>query len=406
MSEQVKMETRGVVAKPSQVYSMVEHVFDVNMRLVKEGRKDKKMVLCVWGQAGLCKTSLFKQVTEKGLKIDGEIKYPNVVHVALAQIEESGDLMGLPVIDTDSSGQTITNYAAPVWWPTKEKYGDNPGILLIDDFNRADPRILKSIMQLLQDHKTNVHELPENWVIALTGNPPSDGDTEYMVNEIDKAILTRMLHITVKFDKIDWATWASQNGVDDRVVSFVLAYPELVDGLKGTRTNPRSVEQFANLIKGIKDLKSAEENNGIVSMCSQSTLDEEPASAFWKFAIGDFRKLVDPEEILNNWKSAEKKLEDLKSKTGTNKDKLRADLMGITADRLYVYIMNPEVKLDKKNYENFISFIDREDLIRPDMMYTLLRRLRRDGTPQQQKMVAEMIQTGGDKIAKKIMEIA
>ena len=432
MSEQAMVQSRGVVKNPNKVFKMIEHVFETNMRLVKEGKKDQKMVLCIWGQAGLCKTSLIKQSKQRGLKVNGELVHPEVVHVALAQIEESGDISGLPVTDVDSTGRTITHYAPPVWWPTKEKYGDKPGILLIDDFNRADPRILKAIMQLLQDHKTNVEELPDNWVIALTGNPTSDGDTEYMVNEIDKAILTRMLHVTLKFDKIDWAIWANQNGIDDRVITWGLAYPELIDGLKGERTNPRSVVQFAHLIKGIKNLKASEEESGIVSMCSNSTLDQEPANSFMKFAIGEFSKLVDPEEILNNWDTAEKKLDALKNKTNkasseatdeeekdskdsdgkkkkttTSTSKLRADLMGITADRLYVYIMNPDVTLEEKQFKNFISFIKRDDLIRPDMMYTLLRRLRRDATtPKQQKMFADMIRFGGTEIADKVMQIA
>ena len=107
MSESVIQSTRGVVTSPSKVSKMIEHVFDVNMRLTREGKKDQKMVLCIWGQAGLCKTSLFKQVKYKGLKVNGEIVHPEVVHVALAQIEESGDITGLPVTDTDSvTGKT------------------------------------------------------------------------------------------------------------------------------------------------------------------------------------------------------------------------------------------------------------------------------------------------------------
>ena len=401
---------RGIVTNPSKVVDFLEHIMRTNLRLVKEGKQRQRVVPCIWGPAGIAKTSLVKQLEKIGVTFEGEKVYPKVVHIALAQIEESSDLtLGLPIASTDESGNPITTYAAPEWWPTEEttQNGTRPVILLFDDFNRADPRILKAIMQILQDYRSNVHELPENCHIMLTGNPPSGDDgTEYMVNEIDKAILTRMVHISMKFDKVDWARWAQNNQVDERVINFVLTYPELVNGEGSRRTNPRSVAQFADLVKDVKDLKG---NADLLNMLANSCLDSEVATAFEKFVLGDMQKLVDPEEILGDWEKAEKKLEALKKRGGkeSGDTKVRTDLIGIIVDRLYVYLMQDGLKLSEKHYKGFISFIQRSDLIPQDLVYTLLRRLRQDAkTREQQKLITDMIMFGGKEIAELIMSIS
>jgi hypothetical protein len=419
MTESVTTKTsRGVTVGPTEVQTFIEHCIKTNLRLMEEGKESSNVVPCVWGPAGTAKTSLFKQLAKTGFEYKGKKIHPAVRHVALAQLEETGDLQGLPIEGKDSAGNDVTKYAAPEWWPRPEDSVDangdfRPVLLLIDDFNRADPRILKAIMQLLQDNGTNSNQLPPGTTIGLTGNPPSDDDgTEYMVNEVDKAILTRMAHITMRFDKVAFALWAQQDGVDSRVINFALRYPELIDGTKGERTNPRSLVYFANLIKDMKDLKSEAVMTGILA---RSCLDDEVATTFEKFVIGDMQDIVEPEEILNNWPSAEKKFEKLKKRV-SGKDgkegketKLRGDLMGIILDRLYVYLMQPSIigTLGKPQFQGFLNLITREDLLPQDAVYTLLRRLRRDAkTKEQTQMFTDLIRFGGDKISKLILEIA
>ena len=65
-----------------------------------------------------------------------------------------GDLVGMPSVE---NGRTI--FSSPDWVPTEE----GPGILLIDDVNRADDRILWGIMQLLQNYELVSWKLPNLW---------------------------------------------------------------------------------------------------------------------------------------------------------------------------------------------------------------------------------------------------
>ena len=116
------------------------------------------------------------------------------------------------------------------------------GILLLDDMNRADDRILRGCMQLLQNLELASWKLPPKWQIVVTANP--DGG-DYSVTPMDGAMLTRMLqHEMTKA----WAVWASAAGMDERFIFFVLMQFEIV---QGERTTPRSLTQFFRQIAGI-----------------------------------------------------------------------------------------------------------------------------------------------------------
>ena len=148
--------------------------------------------------------------------------------------------------DRTVSGDEYTIYAPPDWVPTQK----GPGILLLDDINRADDRILRGIMQLLQNFEMFSWQLPEQWQIVATANPEG-GD--YSVTPMDDAMLTRMLHLTMVFDAKAWAYWATKSNVDPRGIAFVLNYPESVTG---QRTTPRTLTQFFGHTAGIKDLRA------------------------------------------------------------------------------------------------------------------------------------------------------
>lgn len=182
----------------------------MNESLERAGRR--KTPVCIWGRHGIGKTEIVETTTrERGAKL---------VTVAPAQFEEMGDLMGMPVVVDDGGA---TRMAPPEWVPREE----GPGVLLLDDVNRADDRILRGLMQLLQNHELAGWKLPNGWQIVLTANP--DGG-DYSVTPMDDAMLTRMLHVTLRFDVKRWARWAEQTGVDPRGIAFVLTYPETVTG--------------------------------------------------------------------------------------------------------------------------------------------------------------------------------
>ncbi len=168
----------GTKTKADEVAAFVHHVLDANIAAEAKGKK--KTPICIWGRHGIGKTEMVEAIAQqKGWQFS---------YIAPAQFEEMGDLVGMPAVE---NGRTV--FRVPEWVPTEE----GPGVLLIDDANRADDRILRGIMQLLQNFELVSWKLPKKWQIVLTANP--DGG-DYSVTPMDDAMLTRMMHISMQFD--------------------------------------------------------------------------------------------------------------------------------------------------------------------------------------------------------------
>ena len=239
-----------------ELESFVFHIIENNRFIQKEGKNP--VAIEVVGESGIGKTtSIMDMAKENDL---------DFVKLNLAQIEELGDLVGFPVRqfqmykekqvlkkgadinytasqraaaseDLSKLGTTITkkigqwvdelavsdylkngykmtgknrmSYCAPEWIADKKK----GGILLLDDWNRADVRFIQACMELV-DRQTYISwTLPEDWHIILTANP-DNGD--YMVNSVDAAQKTRYITANLKFDVDVWAKWAEANGMDTR----------------------------------------------------------------------------------------------------------------------------------------------------------------------------------------------
>ena len=204
----------GEKVNANHLKRILDHIFLRNDAIAETGSRGTP--ICIWGTHGLGKTHI---VTDFARERNWKFAY-----CAPAQFEEMGDLHGMPVtMDPDPNvvGDERTVYLPPDWVPTEE----GPGILLLDDINRADDRILRGCMQLLQNFELFSWHLPKRWQIVATANPEG-GD--YSVTPMDDVMLTRMLHATLKFDPRIWAEWAAGAGVDPRGIAFVLTYPEAV----------------------------------------------------------------------------------------------------------------------------------------------------------------------------------
>lgn len=327
--QQFDYQVYGAKVSSLEIENLLNHLFES----YPDHKNFVPVPLCIWGMHGIGKTQLIKEYAQRN---GYHFRY-----IAPAQFEEMGDLVGMPKITTKESGHTETSIVPPSWVPQQ----DGPGIFLIDDVNRADDRILRGIMQLLQDHELVSWKLPSKWMIVLTANP--DGG-DYSVTPMDDAMLTRMMHVTLEFDVKSWAKWAELSNVDPRGIAFVLAYPEIVTG---GRTTPRSLVQFFGSIKQIRDLK---DNLSMVKILADGCLDPQTAISFINFVSMDLGKLVTPEEILNasKFESIHNRVEDLVE--GKVK---RLDILSVILTRLTNYLIFSKSDLTDKQFENLKKFI-------------------------------------------------
>lgn len=318
---------------------ILTHIFRTN--LASEDSSGRRPTpICIWGSHGIGKTSLIKDFANRN---GWKFRY-----CAPAQFEEMGDLHGLPVThdpDPTVQGDETTIYLPPDWVPKADDTG--PGILLLDDINRADDRILRGLMQLLQEFEMFSWTLPTKWQIVCTGNPDS-GD--YSVTSMDDAMLTRMLHFTMVYDHKAWLAWANDHGLDQRGIAFLMTYPET---MSGHRTTPRSLEQFLQQIACIADLRKELE---LVSALAHSALDKTTATAFIAFVNDELSELINPEDILNpaSWPGAQQRLVGLAQ--GPEQAK-RVDRLSTICSRLVIHLKKIGQQLNDPSAECLCEFV-------------------------------------------------
>ena len=343
---------------------VLEHVFKTNLNneeasaaKASDGYGKRPTPICIWGSHGIGKTAVVKDLAKKhGWKFR---------YCAPAQFEEMGDLHGLPVRldpNPDVQGDETTVYMPPDWVPKEDDEG--PGVLLLDDLNRADDRILRGLMQLIQEFEMFSWTLPRKWQIVCTANPEG-GD--YSVTPMDPAMLTRMLHMTMIFDVKSWARWAMNAGVDPRGIAFVLTYPEVITG---ERTTPRTLTQFFDQIANIDDLKSELE---LVNVLARSALDDITATTFLAFVNDGVTQLIEPSDILDakDFKPIAKQISDLSKGEG---DAKRVDRLSTICTRLYLHLSAEKYTAESHHAKNLVAFLLLDDLPN-DLRFSLHRDL-------------------------------
>ena len=357
----------GSLVKSPDVIAWLENLCQDNMRHHDMGLP--RWTGNIWGLAGSGKTAVVKdfqnrKVTFRGKEYDGY----EIIDIPLAMLEEVGDVLGLPesFVEMEKDGlkewilkdfvddmlkcgwkstgkSPVTKYAPPSWVPTEER----PGILLFDDGNRAAPRIMKGLMQLVQDYRTVSWELPAGWTIVFTGNPDT---AEYSVTTQDCAQLTRMRHITMKLDVREWVNWATEHGVDGRGIGFALKYPEMIEE-GGERTNLRTYTEFCRCLERYPDKLTDSQRKSLV-VDGNSLLDEEIVSTFITFMEVDMKLVIDPERILEDSKFALKEVRSL-----MEGKEPRIDIISITCNRLVSHILSSNYVMKPEHIKNFQDFI-------------------------------------------------
>jgi hypothetical protein len=277
------------------------------------------------------------------------------------------------------TGKNRMSYCAPEWI-ADAKAG---GILLLDDWNRADTRFIQAVMELIDRQSYISWTLPKDWHIILTANP-DNGD--YMVNSVDSAQKTRYVTANLKFDVDVWAQWAEGAGIDTRCINFLLLHPELVT----QETNARSITTFFN---AISSFDSFEDNLSMIQMIGEGSVGDAFASMFTTFINNKLDKLVTPKDLLTHDNEAYI-LGELRSCIGKD-DTYRADIASTLATRLgnFSVVHSKENTITQKLTDRLIALCTK-DYFTNDLKYLIVRTIFNGNKKKFNKlmMVPEIIQ--------------
>ena len=351
--------TLGPTLDATNLTAVLAHVLEANA--LATTYCELPTPVCIWGAHGIGKTELVRELART--------RGWGFVVVAPAQIEELGDLHGLPTRLDGGTGDAKdgrTGFLPPTWVPQTQ----GPGILLLDDLNRGDLRVLSCLMQLLQTGRLYSWALPEGWQIVCTANPDSGS---YSVTPMDDAMLTRMVHFTMTFDAGVWARWACDAGIDRRCIEYVTTYPEAV---LGRRTTPRTLVQLFRLLAPIPDFTKARD---LVTKLAHATLDVGTAAAFVSFVCVEQHQLASAKDILDALTPADARKLIVNAATDhTQGGRLRIDRVGLVIARIEAVIETDDYTPGPRHSVNLAAVLASAEVPR-DMAMRLHRALARRG---------------------------
>ena len=177
--------------------------------------------------------------------------------------QEVADLIGIPTMEKDETGQALTTWSKPIWLHRMEeaaKQGKRT-ILFLDELNRAQTEVRQAALQLVLDKQIHEHRLPktvvdgvefDTFVVAAVN--PADGF--YQVDELDPALLDRFLHFKLHVNADSWLEWAAKNNIHKAIMSFISNSKDKLyvkDENAAIFPTPRSWTKLSELLKSFED---------------------------------------------------------------------------------------------------------------------------------------------------------
>lgn len=251
-----------------------------------------KLVPNIIGKHGIGKSSVIAQYA----KDNGYSFHP----FFLGQMNDTGDLLGLPEFDRDQNGKaTGTRFIHPEKLPRNAR-----SILFFDELNRASKDLLQAIFQLALEGTIHDYILPKDSAIIMAMNPATD---DYSVLDFsDKAFADRFVHINLDPTHEEFHSYMISKYEKSDVSNFLRQQSKLLEetdlkavSLDFVKPSRRSWDRLQKLEKsGIPENLFREAGMGIVGTVAML------AYTSWKETQV---KIVEGIEVLNNYENVKDK---------------------------------------------------------------------------------------------------
>lgn len=206
--------------------------------------------LLIVGDPGTGKSTVIKEMANQGYKV--------TMLTGSSTYEES--VNGIPYRDQTKKsvcGNDISVYNVPSWLENVANTQDKQ-ILFIDEFNTADPQVLKTFLSILTERKVPTQDdalaIPDNCVIVAAMNPANQNDGEQLIRPLKSRFMTVQIMSTLN----NFKSYILGNNPCANIDKDQLAL--LVDQLDKDRwgqegayfeLNPRSFTNFLRAIDSI-----------------------------------------------------------------------------------------------------------------------------------------------------------
>lgn len=234
---------------------------------VELARKSKNNILIV-GNPGTGKSQVINGMADENTKVTsftGSSTYEETIN-------------GIPFRDSGGLDARKQSYTEPEWlremieWSKEHPNGTN--ILFIDEFNTAEPQVLKTFLSVLTEHKvpTQPNPLPDNTVIIAAMNPCNQNNGEELIRPLASRFMTLEVRSSIDTYRDYYKSKDSDNvvasiqteskpreltnGQIDAILDQVVKtdWQAFEDG-SYHEINPRSMSRFFEALKWVKNPK-------------------------------------------------------------------------------------------------------------------------------------------------------
>lgn len=365
-----------------------KHLEDSGLRPIAVG---------VEGEAGIGKTMMIEDIAkERGM---------TMCKVNLAQLEEIGDLVGMPIKECEVAwiengqvkdrkwlpeshtknldlrlkltGKVRMSYAPPAWLPSEEN--PNGTIVFLDDYTRANSMFMQATMEIINTASYISWKLPKYTSIILSSNPD---DGQFSVTSLDNAQKTRFINFNLKLNTEEWAKWAESAEIDGRAINFELLYGEEIFKKHNNiqTVNPRSYTTFCKAISGLKDWNKPETLALILQIskgCFLNDKDNIIGNLFTTFIANKLDKLIQPKDMIElKWETLEPRMRDCVYDNGN----YRPEIASVLTIRLMNYILyqfgtKGAIK-DNTVHDRILEIVENDELLfSEDLIFHLIKTL-------------------------------
>lgn len=325
--------------------------------------------------------------------------------VNLAQLEEIGDLVGMPIKEYEVAwvengqvkqtrwmpesqtkhldlrlkltGKVRMSYAPPAWLPMNEN--PNGTIVFLDDYTRANSMFMQATMEIINTASYISWKLPKYTSIVLSSNPD---DGQFSVTSLDNAQKTRFINFNVKFNIEDWAKWAEEAEIDGRAINFELLYgDEIFKKHNNIQTvNPRSYTTFCKAISGLKNWDNPDTLALILQIskgCFLNDKDNIIGNLFTTFIANKLDRLIQPKDMIElKWDTLEPKMKNCVYDNGN----FRPEIASVLTIRFMNYVLHlfGTKGAIKENvvYDRILEIVNNDEMLfSEDLIFHLVKNL-------------------------------
>jgi hypothetical protein len=255
------------------------------------------------GESGIGKTALAKEIA---------IRNNWILIVIDGNLLKEGEIGGLPTVEAyevfndkgDKVEKKTTVYAVhnKLREIDEEIYKGKTVLLFIDEINRCEHTVQQELMNLILNREINGYKLHEDVKILAAMNPSSKygSDFDYQVVDMDAAQENRFVWLYMESDYIQWLDWATDTGIEQKVIEFISTFPEYLHKINADdiRATPRSYERISSAYKIYKDKKDSIPRSVFLNVI-KGNVGRLIAEEFVSFIESDYSPLIAYEDVFS-----------------------------------------------------------------------------------------------------------